>query len=54
MKIKTIKDTDQKMFDKKVNAFTKVKDVKFTQTHIILTGDRLTYCAVCFYEGDSE
>jgi len=51
MKIKTIKDTNQKMFDTKVNAFNKVKTIRFTQTHVILVVDKLTYVAVCFYDG---
>jgi len=54
MKIKTIQDTDRKLFDAKVNAFNKVKTVKFTQTHVVFTLDKLTYVAVCFYEGDGK
>ena len=48
--IKTIQNKNIQDFEDSVNAFAKNNAVRATQTHVVLTGNSLTYTAVVFYE----
>lgn len=49
MKIATIKANNTSDFDRLVNQFNAVHDVKFTQTHAVSHGELIHFIAVLYY-----
>lgn len=51
MKIALIKTVDSEKFVREINNKNATKDVRFTQTHVLVVDHKIVYIGIIFYNG---